>query len=138
MTGSCQHFKSNSHARKYFAEDDALPDGKQAVQLDQYIVFVIFVLAIHVELFDALDGQFFLPETNLVRLGCEFICEVSHVVGKRRGKEHDLAITGKLTETTMNQRQHPRRRVRTFSPVTFGHLALADRAYYLLHRPRKF
>ena len=60
-----------------------MPDGKQ---LNQYIVFVILILAIHIDLFDALDGQFFPPETNLVRLGCEFIGKVSHLVKKHSGK----------------------------------------------------
>jgi len=87
----------------YFAKYDTLSYGKQTVQLNQHVVFVTLVLAIHVELFDALYGQFFLPEADLVRLGSEFVGEVSYVVGKCCGKEYNLTITGKLTGRYHNE-----------------------------------
>lgn len=42
--------------RTYFAEDNALPNGQKEVKLHQNFVFVILVLAVHVKLFDTLDG----------------------------------------------------------------------------------
>lgn len=41
---------------QYLGEDDTLPDSEQVVYLYENIIFRFFVLAIHVELLDPLDG----------------------------------------------------------------------------------
>ena len=48
------------------AKDDALPDGQQAVQRDQDVVFMLLVSAVHVKLPDAIDGELLLLQLDLV------------------------------------------------------------------------
>lgn len=78
--------------RAHFAEDDTLPDRQEVVKLNQDVVFVFLVSAVHVELTDALHGELLLLELDLVRIWCEFGGEGSDVVGEGSGEENDLGF----------------------------------------------
>ena len=72
------------------AEDDALPNRQQSIQRNENIVFVIFILAIHVELPDRVDAEFVLLQLDFIRARCELVGELADVVGEGGGEEDNL------------------------------------------------
>jgi hypothetical protein len=74
----------------HLAEDDALPDSQERIQRHEDIVFVLFILAVHVELPDTLDAELFLLKLNLVGVWRKFRGERSDLVGERGGEEDNL------------------------------------------------
>jgi hypothetical protein len=55
---------------------------------------MFFVLAVHVELFDAFNGQFFFLELYFICCWREFGCKVSNVTGEGRAEQNNLASFG--------------------------------------------
>ena len=81
-----------THLTKY----DALSNGQEVVERDQDLIFVVLVSAIHVELPDVVHRKLILLQLNLVRVRCELVGEISHIVRERGGEKQDLhrAIAG--------------------------------------------
>jgi hypothetical protein len=64
----------------YLTENDTLSNSEQAVQRHQNVVFVLFVLTVHVELPDPINGEFFAFELDFVRVWRKLACIDTHVV----------------------------------------------------------
>jgi hypothetical protein len=101
----------------HLAEDDALADRQQAVELDEDVVFCRLVLAVHVELADAVDRELLLGELDLVGVGRKLGSKRPDEVGERRREEDVLHRLG----------QHAagwRRRVQSAGGASKGQKAL--------------
>ena len=68
-------------------EDDTLPNRQQAVKRNEDLIFVLFVLAVHVELTNIVYRNLVLLQLNLVCVGREFVCEIAHIVRERGGEK---------------------------------------------------
>lgn len=71
-------------------EDDGRADGEDVVEFDEDSVFVFFVFAVHVQLFDAVDGEFLVLERDLVGVRGEAVGVLDYLVGEGGGEEDDL------------------------------------------------
>lgn len=58
---------------------------------------MLLVPAVHVKLLDALDAKLLLFELDLVCIGCEPLCKVSHRLGEGGREEDDLYRFGNFT-----------------------------------------
>ena len=76
----------------YLAEDDALSDGQEVVERNEDLVFVLLVLAVHVELPDVVDRELVALQLDLVRVRRKLVRKVAHVVGERRREEDNLHL----------------------------------------------
>jgi hypothetical protein len=95
LVSFCDHALSDTiGGASLLAKDDTLADGEQTVQGDENVVFVLLVAAVHVELADAFDGEFFSLEFDLVGVGGELVGKGADVIGEGGREEDGLVLAG--------------------------------------------
>lgn len=83
-------------------EDNGRSDSEKSVELHQVAILFIVVVAIHVELFNTLDCQLLVLESDLVRVRGELGRISVDVCGESGGKENDLNGSGKHAERAVS------------------------------------
>lgn len=88
-----RHPRANPICRvPMLTENNTLADGKQGIEGDKDVVFVLLVPAVHVELPDGINAQFFFLQFNFICIGSEFGCKGADVVGEGGGEEDNLDL----------------------------------------------
>ena len=78
----------------YPDEDDRRSNGEQSVELNKVLVLFFLAGAVHVELLNALNGQFLVLECDFVGVGSE-LARITVNVRREGGREqNNLDITG--------------------------------------------
>jgi hypothetical protein len=83
-------------------ENNGRSDSEKSVELHQVAILFVVVVAIHVELFDTLDRQLLVLESDLVRVRGELARISVDVSGESGGKENDLNGSGEHAERAIS------------------------------------
>ena len=72
----------------YPNKDNRRSDSEQSVELNEVLVLLLVTATVHVELFDTLNGQLLMLQSNFVGIGGEF-AGVAVDMGRESGREED-------------------------------------------------
>ena len=74
----------------YSHENNGRAVSEQTVKLHEIVILHLLIGTVNVELLDALHGQFFMLQTDLVGIRSKFACVTVDMGRESGGKEHNL------------------------------------------------
>lgn len=78
----------------YPNENNGGSDGEKSVELNEVLVLLLVTATVHVELFDAFNGQFFMLQSDFIGVGGKFAGVAVDVCWERGREKNNLNSAG--------------------------------------------